>query len=70
MTTTGLTNETHMIQPLYSCLQRYLPRVRKSSMRNGTDFIEEFKNTADQCLTLDKNRLDGPKRPIRFLRKL
>jgi hypothetical protein len=44
--------------------------VSATGLGNGADFIEEFKISADQCLTLDKNSLDGQPRPTRFLRKL
>lgn len=70
MTTAGLSNEAHMIKPFYSRVQRLLPSCSKSDMRNGADFIEEFNNTADQCLTLDKNSLEGQLRLTRLLRKL
>lgn len=70
VTTAGFTNKAHMIKPSYSCVQSYLSSCPKPATRSGADFIEEFKNTADQCLTLDKNNLDGQPGPTRFLRKL
>lgn len=48
-----------MIKPSYACVQNLYPLVRFWDMWNGAAFIEEFTTTADHCLTLDKNGLEG-----------
>lgn len=51
MATAGLPHKTHMIKPFYSCVHFCSASCRLFVMRRSADMVEEFKNTADQCLT-------------------
>jgi len=48
-----------MIKPFNTCVQVCVPFYPLGGVNDASGATEENKNPADQCLTLDKNSLDG-----------